>query len=167
MRTAALFTAAAVLALAACNQNTSPGNDAEAQLDHAPTPAPTMGASSALSGIATEAVKIETMTDADVASLGGYEGKCTIRLTRVGFPSFLYDSREGAGYIKLNAKLIPLGTEGGGLYADGDLRVLIRPVDDEFGDDGTREAELILMLPGAKQERGYRGYESCPQVRED
>ena len=40
----------------------------------------------------------------------------------------------------------------------------VRPVDEDFGSDGRREAELILALPGAKQERGYRGYEACPRA---
>lgn len=166
MKAATLLAAAAALALAGCNRNTAPGNDAEAQLDHAPTPAPTMAASAALSGIATEAVTIETMNDADVASLGGLEGKCSVRLTAVAFPSFLYDSPRGTGYVKLNAKLIPLAAQGGGLFADGDLRVVVRPVEEAFGDDGRREAELILMLPGAEDELGYRGYEVCPQAAE-
>lgn len=164
MRGVGLLTGAAALALTGCNQNTAPGSDAQAQLDHAPTPAPTMAASAALSGIATEAVKIETMSDADVANLGGPGGKCSIRLTAVGFPSFLYERFGETGYIKLNAKLIPLQSQGRGLFADGDLRVLLRPVDEEFGDDGRREAKLILMLPGAKDELGYRGYEVCPQA---
>lgn len=88
-------------------------------------------------------------------------------MTIVGFPSFVYGSAEGVGYIKLNAKLIPLPWRGDGLFADGDLRVLIRPVDEEFGDDGLREAEMILLLPGAKQEKGYRGYEFCPHALEE
>ena len=60
--------------LTGCNSNSAPGNDREAQIDPAPTPAPRMGAAEALSGIATEAVQPETMSDADIAALGGLEG---------------------------------------------------------------------------------------------
>lgn len=161
----AIFAAApALLALAGCNQNTAPGNDKEAELDVAATPAPKMGAAQALSGIATGAIQPETMSDADIASLGGLGGKCTIRLTAVGFPSFIYDSPQGTGVIKLNGKLIPLASAGAGTFMDGGLKVTLRPVDQEFGDDGRREAEMIVMLPQAEDELGFRGYESCPKT---
>lgn len=165
MRSAASIAAAVLLVLSACNRNTATGNDTEAQLDHAPMPAPIMPASEALSGIATEAVAVETMNDNEVASLGLAQ-QCSIRLTAVGFPSFVYGSPESVGYIKLNSKLIPLPWRGDGIFADDDLRVLIRPADEEFGSDGMREAEMILMLPGARQEKGYRGYEFCPHAVE-
>ncbi|WP_251566855.1 DUF6692 family protein [Erythrobacter sp. 3-20A1M] len=154
-----------LLALTACNQNTDPGNDREAQLEPAPTPAPKMGAAEALSGVATGAIQPETMSDADIASLGGMSGKCSLRLTAVGFPSFVYDDPQGTGVIKLNGKLIPLASRGQGKFADGGLRVELRPVDQEFGDDGRREAEMIIWLPEAKDELGFRGYEVCPQKR--
>lgn len=154
-----------LLALTACNQNTDPGNDREAQLEPAPAPAPKVGAAEALSGIATEAIQPETMSDADVASLGGMSGKCSLRLTAVGFPSFVYDDPQGTGVIKLNGKLIPLASRGGGVFADGGLRVELRPVDKEFGDDGRREAEMIIWLPEAKDELGFRGYEVCSKQR--
>ncbi len=73
--------------LTACNSNSAPGNDREAQIDPAPTPAPRMGAAEALSGIAVEAVQPETMTDADISAVGGLEGRCAIRLTEVSEPS--------------------------------------------------------------------------------
>lgn len=165
-RLALLASIAAVAALSGCNSNTEPGNDKEGQLDPAPSPAPRMPAAQALSGIATEAVQAETMTDADIASLGGPAGKCSVRLTAVGFPSFIYDDLQGTGVIKLNGKLIPLRAAGNGLFEDGGLRVMLRPVDQEFGSDGRREAEMIVMLPDAKDELGYRGYEQCPEERQ-
>ena len=163
IRKATLVAAIPLLALGACNRNTAPGNDREAQIDAAPTPAPKMRAAEALAGIATEAVQAETMSDSDVASLGGAAGKCLLRLTRVGFPSFVHNGLGETGVIKLNGKLIPLRAERPGLFADGGLRVAIRPVDDAFDSDGLREAEMIVMLPGAKDELGYRGYEDCSQ----
>ena len=162
-RIVAFAAASALLALAGCNQNTSPGNDKEAQLDPAPTPAPKMAAAAALSGIATGAIQPETMSDADIASLGGMKGKCSIRLTAVGFPSFIYDDPQGTGVVKLNGKLIPLPSRGAGVFEDGGLRIELRAVDEEFGDDGRREAEMIIRLPDAKDELGFRGYEVCPQ----
>ena len=156
--------AIALFALAACNQNTAPGNDREAQVDPAPTPAPKMGAAEALSGIATEAIQPETMSDADIASLGGMSGKCSIRLTSIGFPSFVYDNPQGSGVIKLNGKLIPLAALRNGVFEDGGLKVTLRPVDAEFGDDGRREAEMVIQLPNAKDELGFRGYEVCPKA---
>lgn len=167
MNRLAIFAAIAAFAtLAGCNSNTESGNDKEGQLDRAPSPAPRVPAAQALSGIATEAVQAETMTDADVASLGGAAGKCSVRLTAVGFPSFLYDSPQGTGVIKLNGKLIPLPATGRGSFEDGGLRVVLRPVDQTFGSDGRREADMIVMLPGAKDELGYRGYEQCPGGRQ-
>ncbi|WP_188056210.1 DUF6692 family protein [Sphingosinithalassobacter sp. CS137] len=161
IRTPLLLALVPVLMLGACNRNTAPGNDREAQIDAAPTPAPVMPAAQALSGIATEAIAVETMTDADLAALGGPEGKCLIRLTEVGFPSFVHDGLDGTGVIKLNGKLIPLTAERAGMFSSDGLRVAIRPVERDFGSDGMREAEMILMLPGASDEHGYRGYEDC------
>ena len=163
MRLAATMSALALLSLGACNSNTSPGNDKEAGVDPAPKPAPKMPAAEALAGIAVEAVQAETMSDADIASIGGQPGKCTIRLTAVGFPSFIRDAGGRSGVIKLNGKLIPVQSSGNGLYQDGGLQVVLRPVDANFGSDGRREAEMIVLLPGAKDELGYRGYEQCPK----
>ncbi|MGE0776175.1 MAG: DUF6692 family protein [Sphingomonadaceae bacterium] len=159
IRCAILFAALSALGLGACNRNSATGNDREAQMDPAPAPAPRMPAAQALSGIATEAVQAETMSEADTASLGGLQGKSVIRLTAVGFPSFMLDGRSGV--IKLNGKLIPLRADRDGMFADGQLRVVVRPVDDKFNADGVREADMIVMLPGAKDEIGYRGYEDC------
>lgn len=161
IRGALLCLALPLLVLGGCNRNTAPGNDREAQLDAAPTPAPHKAAAAALSGIATEAVQAETMTDADLASLGGPAGKCLIRLTRVGLPSFVHDGLDRSGAIKLNGALIPLRAERPGLFSADGLRVAIRPLAPQAGSDGVREAEMIVMLPGARDELGYRGYEDC------
>ncbi len=158
MRYSAL--AALPLALAACNQNTSPGPDREAQVDPAPTPAPQAAAAEALDGIATEAIAVETMTDADLAALGQLAGKCRIVLTEVGLPSLSFEPGIRAT-IKLNGKLITLPTSGASSYADGGLEVRLRPIEGE-GDAGLPEEEMIVMLPGAKDELGFRGYRRCP-----
>lgn len=163
-RLATSWVLTAAFALGACNQNSAPGNDKEAKLDPALAPAQKMGAAEALPGIATGAIQPETMSDADVASLGGLAGKCTIRLTAVGFPSFLYDESQRTGVIKLNGKLIPLASVDEGVFRDGDLKVTLRAVDKDFGDDGRREAEMIIMLPQAEDELGFRGYEVCPRT---
>ncbi|MGE0668518.1 MAG: DUF6692 family protein [Sphingomonadales bacterium] len=152
-----------MLALGACNRNTSPGNDRESQIDPAPAPARVASAAEALAGIAVEAVQPETMSDGEVAALGGPRGRCFIRLTSVGFPSFVHDGPGGKGAIKLNGTLIPLRARQGGIYESGGLGVVIRPVRREFGSDGLRESDMIVMLPGARDELGYRGYEDCSQ----
>jgi len=145
--------------LPGCNSNSAPGNDREAQIDPAPTPAPRMGAAEALSGIAVEAVQPETMTDADIAAVGGLEGRCAIRLTEVSEPSFLYRPG-GSATIKLNGKLIELAATGDQRFAAGGLTVQLRSVDGE-GSAGLPEQEMIVMLPGAKDELGFRGYRQC------
>ena len=145
--------------LTACNSNTAPGNDREAQIDPAPTPGPIRGAAEALSGIAVEAVQPETMTDADIAALGGLEGRCAIRLTEVSEPSFLYQPG-GSGAIRLNGTLIELPAAGEQRFADGGLTVQLRRVEGE-GNAGLPEHEMIVMLPGAKDELGFRGYRQC------
>lgn len=149
----------AIAPLAACNSNSAPGNDREAQIDAAPTPAPRMGAAEALAGIATAAIQPETMTNADIAALGGLEGRCAIRLTEVSEPSFVYQP-QGTGAIRLNGKLIVLPPSGGERFADGGLTVTLRPVEGE-GDAGLPEYEMIVMLPGAADELGFRGYRDC------
>jgi hypothetical protein len=156
-----LIAALPLLLLGGCNSNTAPGNDREAGRDPAPEAAPRMGAAQALAGAATGVLQAETMNGADIAALGGADGKCLIRLTRIGFPSFVHTGMNGAGAIKLNGKLIPMSAQRSGLFADGELRVAVRPLDTERDADGVRAVDLIVMLPGAKDELGYRGYEDC------
>ncbi|MCH9828979.1 MAG: hypothetical protein K0U79_14685 [Gammaproteobacteria bacterium] len=148
------------LFLAACNQNTSIGNDREAQLEAAPMPAPVEDASSALQNVATAIIKPETMSDADVEVLGGKAGRCSIVLTEIAFPSFLYEPDGGPGAIKLNGKLIPLTSTGENRFADGELTVTLRVLD-EKGNAGSQGMEMIVVPPGAKDEIGYHGYRRC------
>ncbi len=147
------------LPLAACNQNTATGNDREAQIEPAPTPAPIMGVEAALRNVATEIIKPETMSDADVTALGGREGRCAVKLTEVAFPSLLYEPG-GSGAIKLNGKLIVLPNTGANEFAAGGLTVTLRILDEE-GDAGLQGMEMIVVPPGAKDEIGYRGYVQC------
>ena len=154
-------TIAAATALAACNSNSAPGNDQEAEREAPAEASPQMSAGEALSGIATAAIMPETMTDADVASLGGLDGRCAIRLTEVAFPSLLHGGDMGGAAIKLNGKLIPLPAAEDGLYRDDGLVVRVRPVGEEVERGERREAEMIVMLPGADDELGFRGFEVC------
>ncbi|WP_338243397.1 DUF6692 family protein [Aurantiacibacter hainanensis] len=156
---AATFT----LMLAACNQNTAVGNDREAQIDPAPTPAPIMGAQAALRNVTTAIIKPETMTDADVSALGGMDGRCAVRLTEVAFPSFLYEPG-ASGAIKLNGKLIVLPRTGQNRFEDGGLIVTLRPLEGE-GNAGLPEMEMIVVPPEAEDELGYRGYVQCMDVQ--
>jgi len=159
MNSQALAAAALMLALTGCNRNTAPGNDREAAVDAPPTPAPVMGAETALANVAPEIIKPETMSNADIQALGGREGRCAVKLTEVAFPSFLYQSG-GSGAIKLNGKLIVLPAAGEGRFTDGDLSVTLRLLDDE-GNAGLRAMQMIVVPPGAADELGYSGYVEC------
>lgn len=147
------------LALGGCNQNTAVGNDREAQLEPAPTPAPIMSAGPALANVATALIKPETMTNADIQALGGRQGRCAVVLTEVAFPSFLYEP-EGRGAIKLNGRLIVLPRTAVGRFVDAGLTVALRPGDEEGG-AGLRSMEMIIVPPGAEDEIGYKGYVQC------
>lgn len=155
------LTIGTVLVLSACNQNTAPGNDREAQTDPPPTAASISGASEALSGVAPGGVMPETMTEEDIASLGGYAGNCVIRLTGIGFPSFFEDRANGRGYLKLNGKLVRLEGAGEDRYADGDLTVQLREAPRDESNNGLPGAEMIIALPQAEDELGFRGYKDC------
>lgn len=152
----------AVLPLAACNSNTAIGNDREAQLDPPATAAPVENAASALANLSPGLMLPETMSDADLAALGA-EKTCQFRLTEVAFPSFVYDT-SGRGAIKINGKLIPVTASGTGRYANGELRIRTRPLDDE-GDAGLQMQELIIAGPRMKDEFGFWGYTTCPAGR--
>lgn len=152
----------AVLPLAACNTNTATGNDREAQLDPPATAAPVESAASALANLSPGLMLPETMSGADLAALGAGKA-CQFRLTEVAFPSFVYDT-SGRGAIKINGKLIPVTASGTGRYANGDLRIRTRPLDDE-GDAGLQMQELIIAGPGMKDEFGFWGYTTCPAGR--
>lgn len=154
-----LALALAAASLAACNSNTAPGNDTGAELDPPAEPSPQMSASEALSGVATEVLQPEIMNEADIVSLGGLTRRCIFRMTRVDFPTLLFGGREGDATIKLNGKLITLPSAGDGLYRDGGLSVLLRRPEGES--DELQMAEMIVMLPGARDELGFRGFADC------
>ena len=145
--------------LAGCNQNTAIGNDREAELDPPAEATAIEPASSALQGVATALVKPETMSDADIAAIGGEQGRCVFRLTEVGFPTFLYEPN-GSGFIKLNGKLIPVEPDGTDRFASGELLVTTQMLGDE-GNAGLQALRLIVVPPGAKDELGFDGYTTC------
>ena len=159
MRSLVPLLMAVTLSLVGCNQNTELGNDREAQVDPAPTPAPSMGAAAALDNVATAVVKPETMSAADLSAIGGLADTCVIRLTEVAHPSFVYRQGE-AGTIKLNGKLIRLPATGENRFADSGLSVVLKP-NGEKGDAGLEGADMILVPPGAKDELGYSGFVDC------
>lgn len=161
MKTLAIITVGLALPLAACNQNTAPGNDREAQLDPAPKSAPIEPASAALANVATAIIKPETLTDADVRAIGGTEGRCVFRLTEVSFPSFVFEPGR-QGVIKLNGKLIPVNAFGKDRYASGDLLVSTRLLD-ETGNAGLQGMELIVVPPGRKTNSAIAAMSSAPK----
>lgn len=148
--------------LAGCQAgNPSTGNDAEAALDPPARAAPHRSAAEALAGVALEDVQPQTMSDADLASLGG-DASCRFRLTRPAWPSFVYVPRASQGTIKLNGALVTLPRVREGVFADGGLRVSLRPVGDADAHAAMQAAELIVLLPHTAQELGFRGYVECP-----
>lgn len=162
MRNLSLAFLGMTLSLAACNQNTAVGNDRETEVEPAPTPAAQESATAALENVATAIVKPETMSGADLASIGGLAGKCAIVLTEVAFPSFVYQSGQ-AGTIKLNGKLIELPSTGPNRYQAGGLTVALQP-NGEVGDAGLPGMNMIVVPPGAKDELGYSGFVKCNQA---
>lgn len=103
------------------------------------------------------------MSEADLAVIGGLEGRCAVRLTEVAFPSFVF-TRGGEGTIKLNGKLVPLPAAGEGRFASGNLSVTLRPRD-ESGDAGLQGMDMIVLLPGEEDELGYAGFVDCKEVK--
>ncbi|WP_375290749.1 DUF6692 family protein [Qipengyuania sp.] len=152
---------AAVLALglSGCNRNTAIGNDREAQVDPMPTAAPVEPAAAALANVASEIIKPETMSNADVRKIGGREGKCVFTFTEVAYPAFIYQPGR-RGVIKLNSKLVPLSAAGENRYESGGLLIVTQEVD-ATGDAGRQALDLIVVPPGARDEIGYRGYVAC------
>lgn len=151
--------AAIALPLAACNSNTAPGNDREAQLDPPATAAAIEDAASALANVSPGLMLPETMNGADIAALGA-QNSCQFRLTEIAFPSFVYDD-SGQGAVKINGTLIPVTADGPDSYSNGELRIRTRMLDDE-GDAGLQMQEMIVAAPRAKDEFGFWGYTTCP-----
>ena len=142
--------AAIALPLAACNSNTAPGNDREAQLDPPATAAPIEDAATALANVSPGLMLPETMNGADIAALGA-QNSCQFRLTEIAFPSFVYDD-SGQGAVT---------ADGPDSYSNGELRIKTRMLDDE-GDAGLQMQEMIVAAPRAKDEFGFWGYTTCP-----
>lgn len=159
MRRLSFLATGVALALAGCNQNTAIGNDREADTAPPEPAAPIRSAGAALGKLSTALVKPETMSEADVAAIGGTGGRCVFRLTEVGYPAFVYEP-DGRGFIKLDGTLIPVAAAGEGGFASGQLRIATRMLDGT-GNAGLREMEMLVVPPGAGDELGYRGYVQC------
>lgn len=147
--------------LAGCQTgNRSTGNDTEAALDPPAHAAPHRPATEALANVAIENVQPETMGEADLASLGD-AAACLFRFGRDAWPAFAYAAQGGPGFIKLNGALVALPRVHEGQFADGGLRVSLMPVGSAGTRAAMREAKLIVRLPQASQELGFRGYAEC------
>ena len=144
------------LGLAACNSNTEPGNDRRADLEKPPQAAQQEGAAVALENVAPGALYPGILTNADVASIGGVQGRCVFRMTQIGFPSFVYGGADQGGTIKLNGKLIMIPASGDNAYSDAGLTVEMRE-----NEGAEEEATMIVRIPGAADELGFRGYSNC------
>ena len=144
------------LGLAACNSNSAPGNDRRADLEEPPEAAPQEGAASALANAAPGGLYPGILNDADVGSIGGSRDRCVFRMTQVGFPSFIYGGAKQEGTIKLNGKLVMIPAAGGDIYSDAGLTVEMRE-----GEGAEEEATMIVRIPGAPDELGFRGVSNC------
>lgn len=153
---------AACLTLAACHHaNPSTGNDTEAALDPSTPAAPHRLAAEALAGVSMQDVQPETMSQADLASLGGVQDRCLFRLDADGWPSFVYGGAQAAGVLKLNETLIALPRTGPDGFADHGLEVTLRPLDKGASRDTPQPTDLIIRLPHTPQELGFQGYAEC------
>ncbi|MBB5279082.1 DUF6692 family protein [Pacificimonas flava] len=161
MNLAVLIGLGAILALAACNKNTAAGNDQEAGLEEPAKPAPRVPAASALANVDPAVLYPGTMTPADIKSLGGRETRCLFSMTEVGFPSLLFSGSRRDATIKLNGKLITLPESSDGNYGQAGLQIRIYPVDRQSRRGGLRESEMVVYLPGAPDELGFRGFQRC------
>ena len=151
------------LGLGGCNRNSAPGNDREAQIDAAPAPSPIEDAGSAIANVDKALLKPETMSQADLAALGGLAGKCAVRLTEVALPSLVFTPETAV--IKLNGKLIPLRAVRTDHYRGDGTSLTLRPNEDR-GDAGLEGIDMILVPPGARDEVGYAGFRDCGTGRE-
>lgn len=152
----------ACLMLAGCHHaNPSTGNDTEATLDPPKAAAPQRSAAQALAGVAMEDVQPETMSQADLDSLGGTRNRCVFRLDADGWPSFIYGSTQTDGILKLNETLITLPRTGQGAFADSGLQVTLRSLDEDSARNTQRRANLVIRLPHTSQELGFQGYVEC------
>lgn len=160
-RSVALSVGLAVV-VSGCIDNSAPGNDREAGLEPPAPPAELASAAAALDGVATGLLMPEIMPDADVARIPDIGDRCAFRMTRVGFPVFVYGT---AGIVKLNGKLVPLDRTGDGQYAAGGIRATVRPLEDADAGAGGEPfpAEFVVRLPGAPNELGFHGFARCPR----
>lgn len=153
---------AACLILAGCHHaNPSTGNDAEAALDPPRAAAPQRPASRALAGVAMEDVQPQTMSQADLDSLGGIGNRCVFRLDADGWPSFVYGGAQAGGVLKLNETLVLLPRTAPDTFADGGLQVTLRPLDASAPAASQHPANLVIRLPHTPQELGFQGYAEC------
>ena len=149
-------------AAAACVSNTAPGNDREARLDPPERPAELAPAEAAIAGVDISLLHPQIITEADRSTIPALQAGCVFRFTRVGYPVFLYPAGAAApGILKLNGRLVTLANEGGRRFESGGVEVRMRAVDGDARLDEPHDAELILMLPGARNELGYRGFATC------
>lgn len=150
------------LALAGCHHaNPSTGNDTEAALDPTRPAAPQRSADEALAGVAREDVQPQTMSQADLDSLGDTRDRCVFRLTADAWPSFVYGGAPASGVLKLNETLVTLPRANDSTFADGGLQVTLRRVGNSPADGTPQDADLIIRLAGVPQELGFKGYTAC------
>jgi hypothetical protein len=151
-----------VPALPGCTENTAIGNDREAQRNPPATAAPFAEPAAALGGVASVLVTPQVMSPADLRALPPGGRRCRFRMTRVGFPTFVWPL-EGSGrsFLKFNDRLVPLPRTDGRRFSAAGISVDVRPRNGAEPGPDLFEAEMILRLPEIPHERGYHGYAEC------
>ena len=150
-RTALLPLVALGLVASACENNSAPGNDREAQLAPPEPPAEIVAASEAIEGVENGLLLPQPMTEADLRTIPAEASRCLFSYTGVGEPVLGYGS---SSVLKLNGKLVLLPGAADGRYSANGVNVTVRPVAEP-----ARGGELHRRggaSPGA-QDRVHRG----------
>ena len=150
------------LLVAACPDNSAPGNDREADLAPADPAAEGSSVGAAIEGVATELLFPQPWTDADLEYVPAAGVRCLYRFTTVGLPVLAYGS---TAVLKLNGKLLSLPATGEGRFSAAGLTVTVRPLDAETSDGESFATEFVLRLPDAPDELGYHGFSVCEPSR--
>ena len=145
----------------ACEENSAPGNDREAQISPPEQAAELVSLGEAIEGVGAALLLPQAMTDADLRNVPAEAKGCLFGYTRVSEPVFAYG---GTGVLKVNDKLAPLPASGDGRYSAGDVAVFVRPIEEPRGGGEPFEAQLVLSLPGVDHERGFQGYSRCDEA---
>lgn len=142
----------------ACEENSAPGNDREAQISPPEKPAELVSLGEAIEGVGADLLLPQAMTDADLRNVPAEAKDCLFGYTQVSEPVFAYGA---TGVLKVNHKLAPLPASPDGRYSAEHVTVVVRPIEEPREGGEPFEAQLVVSLPGADHERGFHGSSRC------